>query len=244
VHHAHNIAPYSKRYKKLVESPAYKFYTIIDFTSRKNLEGLLEAFHSEFNREDVELIIKISKSGLSKTQLSEEFSRLNNSVCSKLRKWKDSSRYNQITLITDYLTEEGIHSLHTSCDCYISLSHGEAWNYPLADAIFHGNESISSLCEGHKEYVPLSSGILVDGSWQACKNTDTLPFYQTCLDNWFVPDIMLARQAMRQKFNESQKTPGFVSLREKRSSKNKELVHEFSYHSIGNKIKELVKENQ
>ena len=240
VHHAHNKALYFGRPNKLIDTDSYKFYSIIDFTDRKNLRGLLEAFHLEFDRENVDLVIKLSSQNLSKEEIESEFHKLNNDVCSSLRKWSDSFRYKQVMLISDHLSEGGIRALHSSCDCYVSLSHGEAWNYPLADSIFHGNDCIASSCEGHKEFVPLSSGILISGKTEPAKNKTTLPFYQTGVDTWFSPDIIEARQAMRQKFNESQKTAGFIKRKDKLSKTNRDLVDQFSFETIGNRILELL----
>ena len=241
VHHAHDIVPYGKRYKPLIKNDSYKFYCIIDFVNRKNLKGLLQAFHSEFNyRENVDMVIKLSKSGLQKDDIQQEFSKVNDEVCRKLNKHKDKRMYNEVFLLTKRLSDDGLHALHSTCDCYVSLSHGEAWNYPLADAVFHGNETIASNIEGHKEYIPLSSGILINGTDEPAEGFDSIPNYQTCEDDWFVPSVNEARKAMRQKFNESQPTPGFQKLREGKSKGNRELVHQFSYSAVGNKIKELL----
>jgi hypothetical protein len=241
VHHAHSIASYLPRYENVVKGDTYKFYCIIDFVNRKNLKGLLQAFHCEFDKkENVSLTIKISKNGESEQDVVGSFSSINDSICNNLNKYKEQALYNDISLITYRMSEEEIHGLHQSCDCYISLSHGEAWNYPLSDAVFHGNEVIASNVGGHKEYVPLSSGILVNGSWEPAQGYDSIPNYQTCEDDWFVPSVNEARKAMRQKFNESQPTPGFQKLRMDKSKKNRDLVNQFSYSAVGNRIKELL----
>jgi glycosyltransferase involved in cell wall biosynthesis len=242
VHHTHDISAYSKPYTSLLpEEDGYKFYCIVDFANRKNLRGFIEAFHSEFSfRENVNLVIKISKNGASDEQLHQAYSELNDDVCTHLGKHKNPSLYQETNLITRHMSEDGIHALHSSCDCYVTLSHGEAWNYPCADAIFHGNEVIASNIGGHKEYVPLSSGILIGGVSSVAQGYDSLPNYQTCEDRWFIPNTLDAMRAMRQKFNESQATPGFQKIRDSKRRANRELVHKFSYHTIGNQIKELI----
>lgn len=235
VHAAHDLSIYQERHKDFIEITdinidSLKFYCIIDQVKRKNIEGLLEAFHSEFGtNEDVELTIKTSAK-------KEEFSKINNSICADLRKHRSKHLYKDILLITERLTDEQIQGLHQSLDCYISTSHGEAWNYPLADAIFHGNECIATNSEGHREYVPLSSGILVDGFWGPAKGTDSFPNYQTCDSNWFIPSINEIRKAMRQKYNER----SFSKVRVRNKKQNRELINKFSYEAIGNRIKELI----
>jgi len=241
VHHAHDIAPYLKRYEPLIPDDSYKFYCIIDFVNRKNLPCLLKAFHTEFSlRENVDLVVKIGKNGIEGEDVQKEFSTINDAICVKLNKHKDQRMYKDIFLLTNRLSDDGLHALHSTCDCYVSMSHGEAWNYPLADAVFHGNETIASSVGGHKEYIPLSSGILVNGTMEPAQGYDSIPNYQTCEDEWFEPSISATMRAMRQKFNESQETPGFQKLRMDKSKRNRQLVHQFSYAAIGNQIKELI----
>lgn len=241
VHHAHDISRYSGRFNNMINDNTYKFYTIIDFVNRKNLLALLKAYHIEFNNnENVSLVVKLSHSNMDSKQVSQSFTKLNNAVCTQLRKYKSLQAYNKITAITDRIPEENIRALHHECDCYISLSHDEAWNYPLADAVFNGNETIASACGGHLEYIPKSSGILVGGSWEPAEGFDSLPNYQTCKSNWLVPSINEARLALRQKFNESQKTPGFIELRRQKSIRNRKLVNDYCYDKIGNQIKDML----
>jgi len=238
IHYSTDVKKYNKRLRE--KSQDYVFYNICDFVKRKNVEALLKSFYCEFRPEEsVQLVIKLSKFGNSGEQCLELAKQLDKSVKQQLGLYKEDERYKQVQFQCGRLTEEQLSSLHLSSDCFVSLSHGEGWNQPALDALGYGNEAVLSNCGGHREYAAQTSTILVDGYWEPAEDNSLFVNYQSGTDKWFVPSISEAMKAMRQKFNESVKTPMITKNRIQKFKSNSSFVStEFSYEVIGNKMLE------
>ncbi len=233
-----HLIPYSTDVIKYdvpkIQSNEYVFYSIADFIKRKNIKGLLKAFYCEFKPEEpVQLVIKLSKYGHTPDQCLMLAEQLAQEVRRELGIYKDDERYKQIQFQCGRLTEEQMSILHSGSDCYVSLSHGEGWNQPALDAIGYGNESILSNCGGHREYGPIATSLLVDGYWEPAEDNSLFANYQSGTDKWFVASISETMKAMRQKYNESTKTPLLTSIRESNYLKNKAVAQNYSYENVG-----------
>lgn len=227
---ATNVAKYENRLCEKFPTPT--FYSVIDITERKNMNAILMAFHAEFRpEEEVNLIVKISKFGHSPQQCVELAHRANKLVQEKLSMY--GGRYHDVVFHAERLSESEMAGFHQSCHCFVLLSRGEAWSYITLDALGYGNDVIVSNCGGPKDYVPLSSGLLVDGYYEPATGNDSIPFYQGGDSRWFEPSISEAMKAMRQKFKEYQPTPFYASLKDADRKRNAAIAAEFSYEKVG-----------
>lgn len=118
---------------------AVKFYTISEYNQRKNIPALLLAYYNSFTSSDnVLLVLKVN--GISHETLKNTVNQIKQSC----RKFANLELYPKVVIITEYLREDELCSLHQSCDCYVSASKGEAANIPGLEAAGFGNKIIAT----------------------------------------------------------------------------------------------------
>jgi glycosyltransferase involved in cell wall biosynthesis len=136
-----DLNKFTKNYPKGdgIDPNDFNFYFIGEFVERKNLDTLIKAFHLEFDiREPVNLVIKTHSNG-NKNQFEEMLDQYINKIKSSLRIYNDISKYKQDIVITEFLPDESLYSLHSSCHCLVMPSSGESWSLPVIDAMGFGN---------------------------------------------------------------------------------------------------------
>lgn len=215
---------------------SYKFYTIANINQRKNIESIIKCYYATFKpNEDVVLIIKVNKHGYNKNSL---FNYMNH-ICENIRKemgiYPKHEYYNNIIVIADNLNDKEISSLHNQSDCFINLSHGEAWSIPAFEAMCYGNHPICTSWGGPTEYINKNdkeTGYLIDYTWKTCTNSDAA-FNHIFRGNefWTFPNEKQASEAMR-----------YYYENRKSEKNNQGLIYaeQFSLKNVGNKIKEIL----
>ena len=239
VPHTFDMIKYRGFYNNIAfpDLSTFKFYTILDLNERKNLESIVKCFHSEFTPNDnVDLVIKVKKYGVEDETLFRYVNDFCSNVKQRLRIYKDIQKYKQEIIICGSLSEEQIMSLHNSCNCFINVSHGEAWSIPTFEAMCFGNTPIACNEGGPKEYITndKNSGTLINGIYSVCTQGDAaFDFIFTGREDWFVPSEKEIKAAMRYYY-------------ENRDSVNKDYGFEcgkkFSYENIGKIMKEYINE--
>lgn len=211
---------------------SFIFYTIGEFVARKNYEGLLRAYLSEFSSFDnVYLVIKSSKDGLTAEESRGRMIELIEHVKRNLK----LNYYPKIEIITERLSEQEINGLHSQCDCFIQPSHGEAFSLPAAHALAFGRTPIVSKCTGYLDYIVPSTGFLIDGKVVSCYGAlDTFGELYTGRQTWFEPDILELREVMREAFNNEKNV---LTHKRKRCIK---AMEKLSHENIGKIIKEAI----
>ena len=213
VPHCFDIEKYTKKYPE-INIPdlnnKYKFYYIGDLNERKNLRSVIRCFHSEFDKsENVALVIKARKFGLSPDQLKQTLNQIIGEEKTKLRLYKDQSEYLKDFIVTEDLNDEQVNSLHQYCDCFVCPSHGEAWSIPSFDAMAFGNTPICTNWGGPKEFIDgsqMKTGVCVDAVASVCQCPDAaFPDIFTGKEYWFTPCEMQIREAMRTYYQSSNK---------------------------------------
>jgi glycosyltransferase involved in cell wall biosynthesis len=171
----------------------FNFCFVGEMINRKNIEGLLRAFHTEFHpSEPVNLMLKINKSGFSNDATLEAFKNLSDSVKSRL---KIRSNYRKEIAIAGHLEDRHLLSLMAKCHCFVMPSFGEAWCIPALESmavgmpvIYTGNTGMDDFCHGWK----------VDSEAKNCYNaTDSLDYMYTSHTKWMEPNIEHLSSAMR-----------------------------------------------
>ena len=215
---------------------SYKFYTIANINKRKNIEAIIRAYYNAFYpHEDVVLVIKANKSGLDKVSVFKHISEMCYSVRESMGIYQQNNYYNNIVVIADNFEEEEIASLHKQCDCFINLSHGEAWSIPAFEAMCYGNHPICTGWGGPREYIKTNdknTGWLINYCWQTCSNKDAaFSHLFRGKEFWACPDEKEASKAMRYYYEN------------RNSEKNNDNIlpeDKFSFQAVGEKIKELL----
>lgn len=177
----------------------FTFYTIMDLTRRKNLVGLLTAFHLEFRRsEPVSLLIKTGKYGTSIEQCQKEVFNICETVKRNLKLYTSPTCYKPDVVVCQHLSEEDLCRLHKTCNCYVSLSYGEAFNLSVVDALGFGNTPICTRVGGMKDILERGGGYLVDTHPEPVAGVlDTFNDIYTARETWWQADIDSARAQMR-----------------------------------------------
>jgi len=245
VPYAFDVAKYNRSLYPQVSFPScnnsFKFYYIGDLNDRKNIDGILRCFHSEFHKEEnVSLIIKANKFGLDSQKIKQYLFHKSNEIKNSLRIWKNSRQFCQEYFLTEFFDESHILSLHASCDCFINISHGEGWSIPAFEAMCFGNTPICSNEGGPKDFIDSDNkktGTLIDGVYSICNHSDpAFPTIFTGKEHWFIPSEKDTKKAMRY-YYENRLQP--------KSSDGMLKASNYDYETIANKmIKELTKEIQ
>ncbi|TXT66105.1 MAG: hypothetical protein BAJALOKI3v1_50105 [Promethearchaeota archaeon] len=129
------------------------FYTISELTERKGIHQLLAAYYNTFSCYDnVILLIKGHKAGLSPQDSLNYINDLSNNIKNRLNKYSDNYMYPQILVMPEYLSDEQINYLHRIGDVFVSASKGEAYCIPFVDAMHFGNPTIVPYHTAFREF--------------------------------------------------------------------------------------------
>jgi glycosyltransferase involved in cell wall biosynthesis len=209
--HAFNTNKYKVTYPEInfeEYNSTFKFYTISELSDRKNIDSILRCYYSEFSRADnVVLILKIKKNGVSSEALHSHVKKKIENIKNTLRMNKELSDYPPEIIINVDIPEEKIYSLHQSCNCFVGISHGEAWSIPSFEAMCFGKTPICSKTGGPADFIDysnISTGILIDGVYNVCNHSD--PAFLDLFsgrEEWFCPSENLTKRAMRLAYEKS-----------------------------------------
>ncbi len=131
------------------QEDTYKFYSIFEYTERKNPRALLEAFWTEFrNDEKISLTIKTFVDNFQPEKKREILADMKNLKNELGFKW-----YPPVFLFNRLLDRYQIYRFHKSFDCFVSAHRGEGWGIPQMEAMLVGNPVISTNCGGIHEYL-------------------------------------------------------------------------------------------
>lgn len=146
----------ARRPTEVLRDYPFRFYYIGAWTGRKNVRGLVLAFAHAFTKDDpVELLLH------SPNASKENF--LTAVHATGLTGMGDSS-LPRIRASFEYQRDADILELHGRSDCFVTATHGEAWNLPAFDAMLAGRHVIATSCCGHDEFLYDTSADLVPSS--------------------------------------------------------------------------------
>ncbi len=231
VPHAFDVEKYKKEYKPLDIKElggCYNFYTIADLNVRKNLKDTLVAFHTEFHsNEPVNLVIKTSKYGMSPQQCVEAISSDINTIKTNLKLYPEIGDYKKEIIIAHPLNEDDIGSIHSECDCYISTSHGEAFNMPLFDSLAFGNLAISYTAPPYLNKFSGRLFLLLSDNEPCFGYKDTFEQLGTAREQWQSSNVLGLMEKMRTAYHIPY-------------TNSKPNVEMYSYQFNGNIMKDLL----
>lgn len=236
--YAFDKTSYESVYDDLDLGPAsktYKFYYIGDLNDRKNLEATMRCYQAEFHgAKDVTLVLKVNAFGKSNEEVSKAVNAISQKVKQDLRMFKSGDDYCDEMIIPGNMDRKTLLSLHNTCDCYVSTSHGEGWGIPIYEAFCLGNPVIACNEGGPKDFLANHDNLLINGSLSPCKHRDSaFPFLGTGREFWFNVSESGVMGKMRQCYKEK---PSYRKA-------GMELAKHFSYEAIGHKMKEALKDD-
>lgn len=220
-----------KPYK--VAPEGYKFYSIFEWTERKNPKALLEAYWREFeNTEGVSLILKTYVDNFTDEKKQEIKQQIR-----KLKSRLDLKHYAPVYLYLDLMDRHQIYRFHQTGDCFVSAHRGEGWGIPQMEALLMGKPMISTNLGGIHEY--LTDGkdaLLVDCEMISIDQNTRNPQWYSPDQHWGNVDLTMLREKLRWVFKNKAKA---VKLG---SEGRKTVVKEFSLAVVGKKMRQRLLE--
>jgi len=175
----------------------FTFLSVGDFTERKNFEGLIEAFVTEFtDQDDVCLIIKAHYQGFAR--------RWQDDVHQKFRAVVD--RFNtknppRILFFGDKISVEDMPQFYALGDCFALASRGEGLGMPMIEAMASGLPVIATEWGAQADYMTPENSMAV-----ACdvRVIDDAEYIKKCLialnHKWAYPSVEDLRTRLRWMF--------------------------------------------
>lgn len=169
----------------------YKFYSIFQWQPRKGYYELLSAYFEEFQyNEEVVLVIK--------TNLISEINE--NKIINTIKEIKKEKNSNaKLFLITNYLSNIDLFSLHKYGDCFVLPHYGEGWGMPIHEAAHVGNPIITTKYGGVTEF--LNDNIYwIDHTMVPVSGMEWNNVYSSD-QNWARPNIESLKKHFRHVYN-------------------------------------------
>lgn len=183
-----------------------KLYTIAEYNKRKNIPGLLVSYLSSFTSNDnVALVLKTYLKGASEEDSQNHIKKIIEDIKKGLNRFQNPLKYPKVILITQYLTDDVIMSLHRTCDCFVTFSRGEAYCIPAIEAACEGNVTILPNHSSFKDFGEIS-GTLVDSQETAVFGMQGVPQgLYTSDETWGNCSTSKFSEAMKTLYNNHQK---------------------------------------
>lgn len=205
----------------------YTFLWMGDWSERKNPIGMLLAYWHAFQPSD-EVVLLMKLNTCDRFLLSFLRERCN----VPLPRFK---------IVSEFLSQEGLIKLFQAADAFVTLSRGDAWNYPAFHALSQGLPIVYTENVGHEEYLDGLGAGISSRRTPVCSQTFSLkiegnqfradsiePNGVNVTQLWEDPDLWEAAEAMR-------------ALYESRPPRvNRDLSRHFGYRKIGDKLMEAL----
>lgn len=205
---------------------SFLFYSMFQWTERKNPRGLLSTFWKTFEgKKDVGLLLKTYRGNFSEGE--------KNAIRQDIRRWKAESGLKDLPpvfLVLDELSSTDIMRLHATGDCFVSAHRGEGWGYPQMEAMTQGKPIISTNFGGVHEYLSEENSWLIPYSLESVFGMGHIPWYNSS-QQWAEPDYYVMGQAMLEAYYDRELTI-------KKGMAAKSLMrNRFSYKQVGDMMK-------
>lgn len=190
------------------DANTYIFYSIFQWTERKNPLCLLRAYWRAFYRgENVMLIIK---SYMSSDNL-KEIEMIKNIIATTKREMAqklhvDESALGKVYFVSKILSDDHIERLQNSGHCFVTAARGEGWNIPAAQALLLNRPIISPSYGGvvdfmsEEEYFSVSCDKMIP-----VFGMPWIKWYESN-QNWCDPSELDMARVMREVFDNNIRT--------------------------------------
>lgn len=223
----YNIKKYQENKNSFFEykdNKPFIFYTIGQYTEKRNIKNIIMAYLLEFNKQDnVKLFIKTYDHRKKNEDLEHIIKYDMSTIKNIIRKNPDS--YPDIDILCGYLSDNDIIRLHRSSNCYINASKADGFGASAIEAALCDNIIINTKNIGSATYFNNTNAIMVNSleTPVMCSNTYSKNIF-TIYEKWFEPEVLNLRQSLRKAYDLSSEQTKSLN-----NNFNKEL---FSYEFI------------
>jgi len=174
----------------------FVFYTIQDWTSRKDLAITLRAYLDAFtSRDPVTLIVKTGRRDQSRLVWGGLCHPLARTTVRRIR--REYARPARICLLTRHLDPHTMLRLHGRGNCCLQLTHGEGWGLGAYDAAAYGRPVIATDFGGPLDYLTPGTAWLVRSTLVPVQDPFGFPSFAPD-QRWAQPDLAEASRLMRE----------------------------------------------
>lgn len=222
-----DVSVATQRYQSLNDmmrdNKIFKFLFIGEAIQRKGIKELLQAYFAEFTVNDNTLLVIKTNANL-----TNEI----NQIRSSMRRFSYDTKYPQVFLISERISENDINSLHQDSHVFIMPSYGEAFNRPAAKSLLFNKPVIATVRTGMFDYLnddiayPISSY-----TEQVFCETPPIPTLYTSDEYHKIPSILSIRSCMRNAFDNKD-----LYMHKVENIKKADIAAKFSYESVGHNI--------
>jgi len=216
-------------FKTTLPDNTFKFYSIFQWTERKNPKGLLNTYWKTFEYvDDVCLILKTYRGGFIDSEV--------NAIRKDIETWKkqlDIKKFPKTFLIPYEMSEKEIHRLHDTGDCFVSAHRGEGWGYPQMEAMSAGKPIISTNFGGIHELLSKDFSWPIGFEYVPVEGMDWIPWYNNT-QKWADINTDDLSSSMWEAYTRREKTKKMGQLAKEFVENNLNLS------IVGQEIKELL----
>lgn len=183
------IEPY-----KTINQSDYKFYSMFEWTERKNPMALLEAYWREFeDTKGVSLTIKTYLDNFTREKRAEIDQQIEG-----LKIRLGLKNYAPLYLYRNLMDRNQVYRFHKTFDAFISAHRGEGWGLPQMEALIMNKPVISTNAGGIHEYLKYGdTALIVPATLIQLSNNSRNQMWYTQDQKWSDVDITGLRKAMR-----------------------------------------------
>lgn len=217
-----DIEPYKTMFD---DQKTFTFYSMFEWTERKNPRALLESYWTEFTEKDnVALVIKTYIDNFLPEKKQEILSYIK-----RVKKRLNLPYYAPVYIFNGLMNRFQIYRFHSTFDCFISTHRGEGWGIPQMEALAIGKPIISTNCGGIHEYLKHEENAFLLPYTLTSVNNTRSPQWYTPAQQWAEVDIIATRRAMRTVYEDK-------NICETVGSAGKEACKQFGVEAVGAKM--------
>lgn len=219
----------------LVEAQdAYKFYSIFEWTERKNPKALLEAYWRAFAdkpKANVALLLKTYVDNFK----PDKYLEIDQAI-KKLKAKLNLPYFAPVFMYRELMTRNQIYRFHKTGDVFVSAHRGEGWGIPQMEAMLMGKPIISTNYGGIHDYLTNGkTAVLIPYEMKPVENTRNKQWY-TPDQKWAEADIEVLTEAIKNAYKNKDKM-------QKIGKAGQALVNEkFSFSAVGALMKKRLQE--
>jgi len=174
----------------------FKFYSVFQWTERKNPRGLLKAYLTGFKKsEPVVLIVKAYRASYS----ADEQNAVREEIKKIKREIGNEENQPRIMFVPYMMSKAEMVALHRLGDCFVMPHRSEGWGVPHFDALLMGKPVITTRYGGNMDFTLPEFTYLLDYKLIPVGGMDWIKWYRPHM-KWAEPDVDECRYHMRYVF--------------------------------------------